>query len=72
MERVDIAGALAVFVAADRGIVVIKSRKANNGLRDSTAGGHLSDAPKAIAGLIVRYASCSAGCAKALLGQARP
>jgi hypothetical protein len=29
MERVDIAGALAVFVAADRGIVVIKSRKAN-------------------------------------------
>jgi len=29
MERVDIAGALAVFVAEDRGIVVIKSRKAN-------------------------------------------
>jgi hypothetical protein len=29
MERVDIAGALAVFIAADLGIVVIKSRKAN-------------------------------------------
>ena len=29
MERVDIAGALAVFITADRGIVVIKSRKAN-------------------------------------------
>jgi hypothetical protein len=29
MERVDIARALAVFIAADRGIVVVKSRKAN-------------------------------------------
>jgi hypothetical protein len=29
MERVDIAGALAVFISADLGIVVIKSRKAN-------------------------------------------
>jgi hypothetical protein len=29
MERVDIASALAVFVAADRGFVVVKSRKAN-------------------------------------------
>ena len=29
MERVDIANALAVFIAADRGIVVVKSRKAN-------------------------------------------
>ena len=29
MERVDIACALAVFIAADRGIVVVKSRKAN-------------------------------------------
>ena len=71
MERVDIAGALAVFVAADRGIVVIKSRKANeSGLRNGTAGGHLSDAPKAIAGVIFRrHASCSAGC---LEGALRP
>ena len=29
VERVDIASALAVFIAADRGIVVVKSRKAN-------------------------------------------
>jgi hypothetical protein len=29
MEHVDIARALAVFIAADRGIVVVKSRKAN-------------------------------------------
>jgi hypothetical protein len=29
MEGVDIASALAVFIAADRGIVVVKSRKAN-------------------------------------------
>jgi hypothetical protein len=29
MERVDVARALALFIAADRGIVVIKSRKAN-------------------------------------------
>jgi hypothetical protein len=29
MERVDIASALALFIAADRGIVVVKSRKAN-------------------------------------------
>lgn len=29
MERADIAYALAVFIAADRGIVVVKSRKAN-------------------------------------------
>jgi hypothetical protein len=29
MERVDIAGALAVFISADLGIVVIKSRKTN-------------------------------------------
>jgi hypothetical protein len=29
MERVDIAGALAVFISADLGIVVIKSRKSN-------------------------------------------
>jgi hypothetical protein len=29
MERVDIAKALAVFIAADHGIVVVKSRKAN-------------------------------------------
>ena len=29
LERVDIARALAVFIAADRGIVVVKSRKAN-------------------------------------------
>ena len=28
-EHVDIARALAVFIAADRGIVVVKSRKAN-------------------------------------------